>query len=297
MPSGENGGRALALPVAADGGPATGAGGPATGAGGPGSQGGHDGAASGAASASTAAERSPEAWLVAIKDSGPLSDFDRLTLHQAVTIVALELLRERVAGDTERRLAGDVLAAVVRGELAGPDLSRRLGPFGLSDRVAAIVVGRPNNGRGSPAPAELALAAALRDDAASGLVASNGALTCALVPGMEIEELIALGERVADRLATALGAPVQIGVGRGVSGGDARRTFHEARCALEALSLSTSAAANGDAPGPRSAASAATATSAPSSCSCRSRTTRLCDCSAIRSSARSKPAKDTTAVS
>ena len=55
----------------------------------------------------------PEAWLVAIKDAGPLSDFDRLTLHQAVTIVALELLRGRVAGDTERRLAGDVLAAVV----------------------------------------------------------------------------------------------------------------------------------------------------------------------------------------
>ena len=51
---------------------------------------------------------------MAIKDAGPLSDFDRLTLHQAVTIVALELLRSRVAGDTERRLAGDVLDAIVR---------------------------------------------------------------------------------------------------------------------------------------------------------------------------------------
>src|ERR1039458_3036177 len=30
-----------------------------------------------------------------------------------------ELLLRRVAGDTERRLAGDVLAAVVQGELAG----------------------------------------------------------------------------------------------------------------------------------------------------------------------------------
>ena len=98
--------------------------------------------------------RIPEAWLVAVKDAGPLTDFDRLTLHQAVTIVALELLRGRVAGDTERRLAGDVLAAVVRGELAGADLARRLEPFGLSDRVAAIVLERPNNGRGSPAPVE-----------------------------------------------------------------------------------------------------------------------------------------------
>jgi len=86
-------------------------------------------------------ERMPEAWLVAIKDSGPLSDFDRLTLHQAVTIVALELLRGRVAGDTERRLAGDELAAVVSGDLAGAELERRLEPFGLGERVARRVMG------------------------------------------------------------------------------------------------------------------------------------------------------------
>ena len=61
----------------------------------------------------------PEAWLVAVKDDAPLSDFDRLALRQAVTIVALELLRERVAGDTERRLAGDVLAGLLAGELTG----------------------------------------------------------------------------------------------------------------------------------------------------------------------------------
>src|SRR4051812_40952214 len=38
----------------------------------------------------------PQAWLVAVKDGGGLSEFDRLTLHQAVTIIALELLRRRV---------------------------------------------------------------------------------------------------------------------------------------------------------------------------------------------------------
>jgi PucR family transcriptional regulator, purine catabolism regulatory protein len=215
MPSGEDGGRALALPVASDGG------------------------AGGATSSRGGGERVPEAWLVAIKDTGPLSDFDRLTLHQAVTIVALELLRARVAGDTERRLAGDVLAAVVRGELSGPELSRRLEPFGLSERVAAIVVARPNGGRGSPAPAELALQAALRDDAAPGLVASTGSLTCGLVPGIGEEELIALAERVAGRVASELGQPVEAGVGRAVPGAEARRSFHEARCALEALALGT----------------------------------------------------------
>ena len=44
-----------------------------------------------------------------------------------------------------------------RGELAGAELARRLEPFGLAERVAAIVVERPNNGRGSPAPIEAAL--------------------------------------------------------------------------------------------------------------------------------------------
>ena len=47
------------------------------------------------------------------RTAAPLTEFDRLTLHQAVTIVALELLRRRVADDTERRLAGDVLTALV----------------------------------------------------------------------------------------------------------------------------------------------------------------------------------------
>ncbi len=214
MPSGEDEHASLALPVASDGGGAPERGGPA---------------------------RVPEAWLVAVKDTGPLSDFDRLALHQAVTLVALELLRSRVAGDTERRLAGDVLAAVVRGELAGSELTRRLEPFGLSERVAAIVVERANGGRGSPAPVEAALSSALRDEAVPGLVASVGALTCALVPGMAQDELVELAEGVLGRLAADAGT-LSVGVGRAVPGGDTRRSFHEARCALEALAFGIAAA-------------------------------------------------------
>ena len=92
----------------------------------------------------------PHAWLVAAKDGGALTEFDRLTLHQAVTIVALELLRRRVADDTERRLAGDLLTALVSGELTGPDLARRLEPFGLGDRVGVLVLQPPRaiEGRG-----------------------------------------------------------------------------------------------------------------------------------------------------
>jgi purine catabolism regulator len=200
-------------------------------------------------------ERVPEAWLVAIKDSGPLTDFDRLTLHQAVTIVALELLRGRVAGDTERRLAGDVLAAVVEGELTGAELERRLEPFGMADRVAAIVVRRPDAGRGSATPVEDALALALREEASPGLVASSGAFTCALVDATEEDAVFELAERLAVRMAAESAAGLRVGVGRPVAGREARRSFHEARCAVEAVALGAAdgnGAHNGSGAGSRS---------------------------------------------
>ena len=97
---------------------------------------------------------------MAVKDDAPLSDFDRLALRQAVTIVALELLRERVAGDTERRLAGDVLAGLLAGELAGTDLQRRLEPFGISGSVSVLALPKPGsasngNGRAAELPGRL----------------------------------------------------------------------------------------------------------------------------------------------
>ena len=204
--------RALALPVSADGTAAS-------------------------ATGREARARTPEAWLVAIKDSGPLSDFDRLTVHQAVIIVALELLRGRVAGDTERRLAGDVLAAIVDGDLAGIELARRLEPFGLAERIAAIAVQAPDGSRIAAASVEEALVAALREEASSGLVASTATLTCALVAGCDEDDLFGLADRVMRRLDTALLPGLRVGVGRSVPGAEARRSFHEARCAVEAVAL------------------------------------------------------------
>jgi purine catabolism regulator len=215
----EHANRCLALPVAADGAPGGGQGTP---------------------------ERIAEAWLVAIKDSEPLSDFDRLTLHQAVTIVALELLRGRVAGDTERRLAGDVLAGMIGGELSGLELARRLEPFGLSERVAAIVVQRAGDGRAASASLEDGLACALRDEAAPGLIASAGSLTCALVAGLPQEELFSLAGRVAPRLGHEQQEALRVGVGRPVAAGEARRSFHEARCAVEAIALGVAGEHNGN---------------------------------------------------
>ena len=116
------------------------------------------------------------------------------SLHQAVTVVALELLRRHVAASTERRLAGDVLSELVTGTVSGPDLARRLEPFGLGGRVTALVLAAGAHRRQGRRPEafEAALAGALRDEAVSGLVATAGTHVCALLPGFLDEELFEL---------------------------------------------------------------------------------------------------------
>jgi purine catabolism regulator len=187
----------------------------------------------------------PQAWLVAAKDAGPLTEFDRLTLHQAVTVVALELLRRRVADETERRLAGDVLTAMVSGELDGAELARRLEPFGLRESAAVLVLSPP---RPLKAATEDALARALREEGASGLAAGTGRFSCALLTpprGGGDEELFALAERLRERVSRDVGDELDAGAGRPVTPGDVRRAFHEARCALEARALDIDGAAGG----------------------------------------------------
>ena len=182
---------------------------------------------------------------MAAKDGGALTEFDRLTLHQAVTVVALELLRRRVADDTERRLAGDVLTAMVSGELDGGELARRLEPFGLRDRAAVLVLTPP---RPLKAATEDALARALRDEAPAGLAAGTGQLlvrAAGAAAGGDDEELFALAERLRARVSREVGAELAAGAGRMVPAGELRRAFHEARCALEARGLAVNGAPAG----------------------------------------------------
>ena len=89
--------------------------------------------------AATALRR--RAGLVAARDTGGLGDFERLVLQQAVTVAALEPTRQRAMRDTERRLAGDVLAEALGGRLSDDELGLRLRPFGVGEEAAVIVFG------------------------------------------------------------------------------------------------------------------------------------------------------------
>ncbi|MEX2448643.1 MAG: PucR family transcriptional regulator [Solirubrobacterales bacterium] len=182
----------------------------------------------------------PQAWVVIVRDSGGLGDFERLILQQAVAVVALEMMRRRVARETERRLAGDVLADALSGRLDPEELAGRLRPFGIGAEAAVLLFQV-----GDPAAAEPQAEAVLRGRGVAALVASTQAtgreLLCALVDagrGDPIEDARAV--RVA---LTAAGAEVRAAASRPAPVGAVRRAFHEARCALEATSL-----ANGDAP-------------------------------------------------
>ena len=162
----------------------------------------------------------------------PLTELDRLIVHQAVTIVALELLRRRVQADTERRLAGDVLASVLSGELEGEELVRRLEPFGLGDRITVLVArGRRPSARWRP-----------RSD---GAVARAGTLVVRAHP----RRATARPSRWRRPRAPARG--VAAGASRPVPLADVRRGFHEARWALECAALTATTPAPVHLPRPR----------------------------------------------
>jgi purine catabolism regulator len=171
----------------------------------------------------------PQAWVVFVHDAAGLGDFERLILQQAVAVVALELMRRRVARETERRLAGDVLAGALSGRLDGTELRRRLEPFGIGPEAAVLVFAVDD-----PAAAEAVLERALESADCPAVVAPHASqgreLLCAVIDtsGSEPLEIAAAarnalaGERGAVRAAASRAAPMEA----------LRRAFHEARCAL-----------------------------------------------------------------
>jgi purine catabolism regulator len=180
----------------------------------------------------------PQAWVVIVRDSGGLGDFERLILQQAVAVVALELMRRRVARETERRLAGDVLAGALSGRLEPNELRRRMEPFGIGDEAAVLVFDLDD-----PAAAEPVLEGALAADACPAVVAPHSSggreLLCAVIDAADRDPIdVAADARKA--LAKERGS-VRAAASRPAPPDQLRRSFHEARCALEATAFDNGA--------------------------------------------------------
>jgi purine catabolism regulator len=172
----------------------------------------------------------PQAWLVAVRDSGGFGDAERLTLEQSATVVALELMRQRAMRDTERRLAGDVLAEALAGELDASEVAARLRPFGVG-ADAAVLTFALDQPQAAEADLDRAIAAAGR----GALVATRQRLLCAVVEADGLDP-VDLAGRARAALAERHGE-VSAAASRVAPATDLRRSFHEARCALEAAAL------------------------------------------------------------
>jgi purine catabolism regulator len=181
----------------------------------------------------------PQAWVVIVRDSGGLGDFERLILQQAVAVVALELMRRRVARETERRLAGDVLAGALGGRMEPTELRRRLEPFGIGE-AAAVLVFDLDHLDGTTGALERALAA----DACPAVVAPHATggreLLCAVIDAVDRDPIDVAAE--ARRALAPDGRTVRAAASRPAPPERLRHSFHEARCALEATAFGNGAA-------------------------------------------------------
>jgi PucR family transcriptional regulator, purine catabolism regulatory protein len=174
--------------------------------------------------------------------------------------VFAQLLNERYEL-LQRNMAGDVLAEALTGRLYPDELQARLRPFGIGESAAVLAFALRE-----PTTAASTLEAILERTGAHSLVALRNGLLCAVVdcdgatnpthavaPAVPQEaaagadaqlgsDPIELARRVRGELQARFGE-VRASASRPAPTHLLRRSFHEARCALEAVRL-----ANGNAP-------------------------------------------------
>jgi purine catabolism regulator len=142
----------------------------------------------------------------------------------------------------QRNVVGDVLAEALTGHLYPEDLQARLRPFGIREQVAVLAFRTPE-----PSAAAAVVERLLERRRVPGLVAIRAGLVCAVVDPGDVDaaaplEPTALAGKIRAELAARFGE-VQAATSRIAATHSLRMSFHEARCALEAVRLR-----NGDAP-------------------------------------------------
>ncbi|HKE97589.1 MAG TPA: PucR family transcriptional regulator ligand-binding domain-containing protein [Actinomycetes bacterium] len=161
---------------------------------------------------------------------GPLA---QLLANHVVTAVGLEVAKARAVAETERRLVGDFLDALLDGELTGEETSRRLRFLGLGEAPAvAVLVAEPLVSGQGPASADR-----LEGQVAAEL-ARRQVRFATTVHEQAVVALFEAADAGAARAlagAVAAGRPETFGLGPPVSDPRAlRRSYQSARYALRA---------------------------------------------------------------
>jgi purine catabolism regulator len=183
-------------------------------------------------------KRLPAALVTAARKRGfPLFEVPYELPFIAITERAFaQLVNERYEM-LQRNMAGDVLAEALTGHLYPEDLQARLRPFGIGDQVAVLAFALED-----PTAAAAPLERALEHERTHSLVAIRAGLLCAVIDaaaGVDPEEL---ARKLRGELRTRFGE-VRAAASRAGAAHSLRLSFHEARCALEAVRLQ-----NGTAP-------------------------------------------------
>lgn len=140
----------------------------------------------------------------------------------------------------QRNMVGDVLAEALTGHLYPEELQARLRPFGIGEQVAVLAFVPPD-----PTAAAALLERILEREGVHNLVAIRGGLLCAVIDADgqgDGRDPIELARKIRRELTERFGE-VPAAASRAAPTHSLRLSFHEARCALEAVRLQ-----NGDAP-------------------------------------------------
>lgn len=182
-------------------------------------------------------KRMPAALVTAArKRSFPLFEVPYELPFIAITERAFaQLVNERYEM-LQRNMAGDVLAEALTGHLYPEDLQARLRPFGIGEQIAVLAFALDD-----PSAAAAPLERALERGRVHSLVAIRAGLLCAVLDGDGVEPL-KLARKLRDELSARFGN-VRASASRVGPAHSLRLSFHEARCALEAVRLQ-----NGSAP-------------------------------------------------
>jgi PucR family transcriptional regulator, purine catabolism regulatory protein len=145
----------------------------------------------------------------------------------------------------QRNMVGDVLAEALTGHLYPEELQARLRPFGIGEQVAVLAFAPPD-----PSAAAALLERVLEREGVHNLVAIRGGLLCAVIDA-DGQDPIELARKIRRELVERFGE-VPAAASRAAPTHSLRLSFHEARCALEAVRLQngngSGNASRGDAP-------------------------------------------------
>jgi len=170
-----------------------------------------------------------EAFLAVGKPEAP-SHLDRIVAGHALSLFAIELAKSRAVAEAQRRLQGDFLDQLARGDLSAADAHRGLARFGFAKDAQLVAIAIEG---GDPDAVAHAVTDRLSRAGGGFLISAGAGGVIMLAPGEDAPDLGQLGKELGEKV----GADLLVGAGSPVGADDVARSLREARYALQVCRL------------------------------------------------------------